>query len=60
MIAKTPELPMEVEPAENYLNVEHSIRSWLLTTDHKRIGFESLVYRWRLVNTTCYWFEVMD
>ena len=27
MIAKTPELPMEVEPAENYLNVEHSIRS---------------------------------
>ena len=43
MIAKTPELPMEVEPTENYLNVEHSIRSWLLTTDHKRIGLLYMV-----------------
>ena len=43
MIAKTRELPMEVEPAENYLNVEHSIRSWLLTTDHKRIGLLYMV-----------------
>jgi cytochrome c oxidase subunit 1 len=43
MIAKTCELPMEVEPAENYLNVEHSIRSWLLTTDHKRIGLLYMV-----------------
>lgn len=25
-------------PAVHYLNVDHSIRSWLLTTDHKRIG----------------------
>lgn len=25
-------------PAENYLNVAHTVRSWLLTTDHKRIG----------------------
>jgi cytochrome c oxidase subunit I len=24
--------------AENYLNVETTVRSWLLTTDHKRIG----------------------
>ena len=24
--------------ATNYLNEETSIRSWLLTTDHKRIG----------------------
>ena len=34
---------MEVEPAENYLNVDHSIRSWLLTTDHKRIGLLYMV-----------------
>ncbi|HEU5118524.1 MAG TPA: cytochrome c oxidase subunit I [Isosphaeraceae bacterium] len=25
-------------PGENYLNVRHSVASWLLTTDHKRIG----------------------
>jgi cytochrome c oxidase subunit I len=24
--------------AENYLNVKHTLRSWLLTTDHKRIA----------------------
>ncbi len=24
--------------AENYIAVEHSVKSWLLTTDHKRIG----------------------
>ena len=29
--------PQGVEPA-NYLNVEHGWRSWLLTTDHKRIA----------------------
>ena len=28
---------IEVEPL-NYLNERHSIGSWLLTTDHKRIG----------------------
>jgi cytochrome c oxidase subunit 1 len=27
-----------VEPREHYLNVDYGIRSWLLTTDHKRIG----------------------
>ena len=27
----------------NYLNVDHSMRSWLLTTDHKRIGILYLV-----------------
>src|SRR5687768_12819233 len=26
------------EPRENYLNAGHSIRSWLFTLDHKRIG----------------------
>ncbi|WP_435007007.1 cytochrome c oxidase subunit I [Tundrisphaera lichenicola] len=25
-------------PEKNYLTAEHSVRSWLLTTDHKRIG----------------------
>ena len=30
-VAITPERP-------NYLNQEHGMRSWLLTTDHKRIG----------------------
>ncbi len=29
--------PIEEEPL-NYLNVDHSIRSWLLTGDHKRIA----------------------
>jgi len=27
-----------VEPREHYLNVDYGIRSWLLTTDHKRIA----------------------
>ncbi len=27
-----------VEPREHYLNVNYGIRSWLLTTDHKRIA----------------------
>ncbi len=43
MIAETCVLPIKVEPAENYLNAEHSIRSWLLTTDHKRIGLLYMV-----------------
>jgi cytochrome c oxidase subunit I len=29
---------MVVESPVNYLNVRHSVASWLLTTDHKRIG----------------------
>jgi len=27
-----------VQPRENYLNVQHTIKSWLLTVDHKRIA----------------------
>ena len=27
----------------NYLNVEHGVRSWLLTVDHKRIALLYLV-----------------
>ena len=26
------------DPGVNYLNVDHSVKSWLLTTDHKRIA----------------------
>jgi len=26
------------ETPENYLTVEYGVRSWLLTTDHKRVG----------------------
>ncbi len=31
---------------ENYLSREHSVASWLLTTDHKRIG---LLYLWTIL-----------
>ncbi|MDB6111509.1 MAG: cytochrome c oxidase subunit, partial [Pedosphaera sp.] len=27
-----------VHPVENYLEAGHTVRSWLLTIDHKRIG----------------------
>lgn len=30
----------------NYLSRDHSVRSWLLTTDHKRIG---LLYLWTII-----------
>ncbi len=30
----------------NYLSCDHSVRSWLLTTDHKRIG---LLYLWTII-----------
>jgi cytochrome c oxidase subunit 1 len=30
-------------PGENYLNVAYGVKSWLLTTDHKRIGILYLV-----------------
>jgi cytochrome c oxidase subunit 1 len=30
-------------PRINYLNVDHSVRSWLLTKDHKRIAILYLV-----------------
>src|SRR5690349_8744673 len=32
--------------AVNYLSRDHSVRSWLLTTDHKRIG---LLYLWTII-----------
>ncbi|MGI8891644.1 MAG: cytochrome c oxidase subunit I [Chthoniobacterales bacterium] len=37
--------PGEMAPM-NYLSRDHSVRSWLLTTDHKRIA---LLYLWTLV-----------
>ncbi len=39
-----------VEPKENYLNADYGIKSWLLTTDHKRIA---LLY---LVSVTLFFF----
>jgi cytochrome c oxidase subunit I len=43
-----PAIPKPVIPAEepvrkNYLNAEHSIKSWLLTGDHKRIAILYLI-----------------
>ncbi len=32
-----------IESTTNYLNVEHSVKSWLLTTDHKRIAVLYLI-----------------
>jgi len=32
-----------LRPEVHYLNVDHSLKSWLLTTDHKRIGILYLV-----------------
>ena len=29
----------EIERREHYLNVNYGIRSWLFTTDHKRIAW---------------------
>src|ERR1700722_10623483 len=38
-VVELEEAPPPVETGrENYLNVSHTVRSWLLTTDHKRIG----------------------
>jgi cytochrome c oxidase subunit 1 len=38
-LAATPFLPALSEPEEeNYLSAGHTVASWLLTTDHKRIG----------------------
>jgi hypothetical protein len=34
---------VESQPKENYLTVEYGIRSWLPTTDHKRIALLYLV-----------------
>ena len=35
--------PVLIEHKINYLNVNHSVRSWLFTTDHKRIAILFLV-----------------
>jgi len=43
MNTATHDLPITVEPRANYLNDGHSIRSWLMTTDHKRIGLLYMV-----------------
>ena len=32
------EKPAPIGETENYLQAGHTVRSWLLTTDHKRIG----------------------
>ena len=34
----SPLQPVETLPAKHYLNIEHGIKSWLLTQDHKRIA----------------------
>ena len=36
-------LPVHKAPHEHYLNATYGIRSWLLTTDHKRIALLYLV-----------------
>ena len=41
MTTSAPEAPIEAR--ENYLNANYSIKSWLLTTDHKRIAILYLV-----------------
>ena len=35
--------PSPAAPAKNYLNAAYSLKSWLLTTDHKRIALLYLV-----------------
>ena len=35
--------PPEGLPKEHYLNASHGLKSWLLTTDHKRIAILYLV-----------------
>src|SRR6266496_2044203 len=37
-MSKTPPSPVHQMPREHYLNATYGIRSWLLTTDHKRIA----------------------
>src|SRR4051812_28275011 len=41
--AAPPPPPEPEAPRTNYLNVSHTIWSWLLTVDHKRIGILYLV-----------------
>src|SRR2546426_4442192 len=35
---KTPPSPVHQMPREHYLNATYGLKSWLLTTDHKRIA----------------------
>src|ERR1700688_431954 len=41
--AATPVIPVNQAPKLNYLNNGHGLKSWLLTTDHKRIALLYLV-----------------
>lgn len=50
MSAVTPAPALPEAPAEHYLNAEQGLKSWLLTTDHKRIG---LLY---LISVTLFFF----
>jgi cytochrome c oxidase subunit I len=36
-------IEQNVMPEEHYLNVDHSLKSWLLSVDHKRIGILYLI-----------------
>ena len=42
-LLETPVVARRRAEPENYLTVRHTVRSWLLTTDHKRIGLLYLV-----------------
>jgi cytochrome c oxidase subunit 1 len=42
-VAELPPSPPVKRPRETYLNVAHTISSWLLTTDHKRIAILYLI-----------------
>src|ERR1700728_3709479 len=48
--AATPVIPANQVPKLNYLNNGHGLKSWLLTTDHKRIA---LLY---LISVTAFFF----
>jgi cytochrome c oxidase subunit I len=43
LIAEMPGHPLPAEERVNYLNVDHSVKSWLLTVDHKRIAILYLI-----------------
>ena len=40
---KAEKIEPDFRPTQHYLNVNYGVRSWLLTTDHKRIGLLYLV-----------------
>ena len=39
----SPAVTLAPEPQEHYLNVDYGVRSWLLTTDHKRVALLYLI-----------------